>query len=55
MNKDTKKDKNKKPKFNMYWIYGGVIVLFIAMQVLGGSGFDEIIAEYELKEVTLLY
>ncbi|WP_417238704.1 ATP-dependent zinc metalloprotease FtsH [Bizionia sp.] len=41
MNKDTKKDKNKKPKFNMYWIYGGVIVLFIAMQVLGGSGFDE--------------
>ncbi len=41
MNKDTKKDKNKKPKFNMYWVYGGAIVLFIVMQILGGSGFDE--------------
>ncbi|EGV44643.2 ATP-dependent zinc metalloprotease FtsH [Bizionia argentinensis JUB59] len=41
MTKDNKNNKNKKPKFNMYWIYGGVIVIFLAMQVLGGSGFDE--------------
>ncbi|WP_048330939.1 ATP-dependent zinc metalloprotease FtsH [Bizionia psychrotolerans] len=41
MTKDTKNNKNKKPKFNMYWIYGGAIVLFFAVQILGGSGFDE--------------
>ncbi|WP_452221508.1 ATP-dependent zinc metalloprotease FtsH [Lacinutrix salivirga] len=27
----------KKPKFNMYWVYGGIIALFIAMQFFGGS------------------
>ncbi|MFD2552591.1 ATP-dependent zinc metalloprotease FtsH [Bizionia sediminis] len=42
MTKDNKNNKNKKPKFNMYWIYGGAIVIFLAMQILGGSGFDEV-------------
>ncbi|TYB75754.1 ATP-dependent zinc metalloprotease FtsH [Bizionia myxarmorum] len=41
MTKDTKNTKNKKPKFNPYWIYGGIIVIFLGMQILGGSGFDE--------------
>lgn len=38
---DNKKVKNKKPKFNPYWIYGGIIVIFLAMQILGGSGFQD--------------
>ncbi|RAJ13475.1 ATP-dependent zinc metalloprotease FtsH [Olleya aquimaris] len=36
------KNKNtvpKKPKFNPYWIYGGIIIFFIALQIFGsGSG-----------------
>jgi cell division protease FtsH len=38
---DNKKTKNKKPKFNPYWIYGGIIVIFLAMQIIGGSGFQD--------------
>ncbi|WP_223033735.1 ATP-dependent zinc metalloprotease FtsH [Hanstruepera marina] len=38
---DNKKPKAKKPKFNPYWIYGGIIVIFLAMQILGGSGFQD--------------
>lgn len=41
MTKDNKNNKGKKPKFNMYWIYGGAIVIFLGMQILGSSGFDE--------------
>ena len=38
---DNKKSKTKKPKFNPYWIYGGIIVIFLAMQILGGSSFQD--------------
>ncbi|MGB6269033.1 MAG: ATP-dependent zinc metalloprotease FtsH [Olleya sp.] len=34
------KNKNtvpKKPKFNPYWIYGGIIIFFIAIQIFGSS------------------
>ena len=41
MTKDNKKPKSKKPKFSPYWIYGGIIAIFLALQVLGGSGFQE--------------
>ncbi|MDU8885317.1 ATP-dependent zinc metalloprotease FtsH [Yeosuana sp. MJ-SS3] len=38
---DNKKNtKNKKTKFNPYWIYGGIIAIFIAMQLFSGSGFQ---------------
>ena len=39
---DNKKStSNKKPKFNPYWIYGGIIAIFIAMQLFSGGGFQE--------------
>ena len=31
----------KKPKFSPYWIYGIIIVIFLAMQVFSGSNFQE--------------
>jgi cell division protease FtsH len=40
--KNTKGEQNnnpKKPKFNSYWIYIGVILLFIGIQFFGNSGF----------------
>ncbi|AXO80175.1 ATP-dependent zinc metalloprotease FtsH [Olleya aquimaris] len=33
----NKKIAPKKPKFNPYWIYGGIIIFFIALQVFGSS------------------
>ena len=38
---DNKKPELKKPKFNSYWIYGAIIVLFIGIQIFGGMGFSE--------------
>ena len=37
-------DKNnpKKPKFNSYWIYIGVILLFVGIQFFGNSGFGSV-------------
>lgn len=32
----------KKPKFNSYWIYVGIIVLFIAVQFFGGNSFNKV-------------
>jgi cell division protease FtsH len=32
----------KKPKFNSYWIYIGIIALFIGVQFFGGSGFGKV-------------
>jgi cell division protease FtsH len=45
--KQTKKDNSnnsnpKKPKFNSYWIYIGVILLFIGIQFFGNSGFGSV-------------
>lgn len=39
-----KKNENKdpkKPKFNSYWIYIGIIVIFLGVQLFGGSGFSD--------------
>ena len=41
MTNDNKKSNNKKPKFSPYWIYGGIIAVFLLINVLGGSGFSE--------------
>ena len=37
----NKKIEPKKPKFSAYWIYGAVIIIFIGINFLGGSGFNE--------------
>jgi len=49
---NEKNTNSKKPKFNPYWIYGGIIAVFIAMQLLGGSGFQDtkVISPYEFFE-----
>jgi ATP-dependent metalloprotease FtsH len=49
---NEKNTNSKKPKFNPYWIYGGIIAVFIAMQFLGGSGFQDtkVISPYEFFE-----
>ncbi|WP_274476075.1 ATP-dependent zinc metalloprotease FtsH [Mangrovimonas aestuarii] len=35
------KNLNKKPKFSPYWIYGAIIVFFIAMQLFSGGTLQE--------------
>ncbi|GAA4111954.1 ATP-dependent zinc metalloprotease FtsH [Aquimarina addita] len=35
---DKKTDPNKKPKFSSYWIYGIIIVGFLVLNFIGGSG-----------------
>ncbi|TQD38670.1 ATP-dependent zinc metalloprotease FtsH [Haloflavibacter putidus] len=37
----NKKPENKRPKFNSYWIYAGIILIFLGLQFFGGSGFNE--------------
>ena len=44
--KDSKDKKNKKPdlkkpKFSPYWIYGSIFVIFLALQLTGGSNFSQ--------------
>ena len=34
---NKKKETPKKPKFNMYWLYGGIIAALIAVQIFGNS------------------
>ena len=41
MTKDKKNIKEKKPKFNPYWIYGIVIAFFLAIQLFGNLGSQE--------------
>ena len=36
------KNNPKKPKFNSYWIYIGVILLFVGIQFFGNSGFGSV-------------
>ena len=31
----------KKPKFSAYWIYGAIIIIFLAINIFSGSGFNE--------------
>ncbi|WP_104734559.1 ATP-dependent zinc metalloprotease FtsH [Hanstruepera ponticola] len=38
---DNKKSNNKKPKFSPYWIYAGIIAIFLVVNILGGSSFNE--------------
>ncbi|MFO7718907.1 MAG: ATP-dependent zinc metalloprotease FtsH [Gillisia sp.] len=37
----NKKLEPNKPKFNAYWIYAAIIVVFLGIQIFGGSGFNE--------------
>ncbi|WP_026837824.1 ATP-dependent zinc metalloprotease FtsH [Gillisia sp. JM1] len=37
----NKKIEPKKPKFSAYWIYGAIIIIFIGINIFGGSGFNE--------------
>ena len=37
----NKKLEPNKPKFNAYWIYAAIIVIFLGIQIFGGSGFNE--------------
>ena len=41
MANDNKNINSKKPKFSPYWIYGGILAIFIAMQLFGGSSFKD--------------
>jgi len=41
MTNDKKNIKDKKPKFNPYWIYGIVIAVFLAIQVFSSVGTQE--------------
>ncbi|MBB4118817.1 cell division protease FtsH [Mesonia hippocampi] len=36
-----KKSPNNKPKFSSYWIYIGIILIFLGIQFFGGSSFNE--------------
>ncbi len=40
-NDNNKNTTPKKPKFNSYWIYGGIILALIALQFFGSSSFSE--------------
>ena len=40
-NKKDKKPDLKKPKFSPYWIYGSIFVIFLALQLSGGSNFSQ--------------
>jgi cell division protease FtsH len=41
MANDKKSTSNKKPKFSPYCIYGGIIAIFLAMQLFIGGGFQD--------------
>ena len=38
---ENKKPEMKKPKFNSYWIYGIIILIFLGFQLFGGSSWSE--------------
>jgi cell division protease FtsH len=38
---ENKKPEVKKPKFNAYWIYIGIFLLFIGIQFFGGSSWSQ--------------
>ena len=40
-NDNNKNTTPKKPKFNSYWIYGGIILALIALQFFGSTSFSE--------------
>jgi cell division protease FtsH len=38
---NQEKDPKKKSKFSSYWIYIGIVLIFLGIQFFGGSGFSE--------------
>ncbi|MGY3792749.1 ATP-dependent zinc metalloprotease FtsH [uncultured Aquimarina sp.] len=66
MAKDNKKmDSNKKPKFSAYWIYGVIIVGFLALNFLGGgsmgsapetstSDFNNFLSNGEVEKIVII-
>ena len=65
MTKDKKNIKDKKPKFNPYWIYGIVIAFFLAIQLFGSFGsqqgsttnpteFLKFVADGDVKKVEIV-
>ena len=38
---DNKKPEIKKPKFNSYWIYAAIILVFLALNVFGGGSWSQ--------------
>ena len=41
MANNNKKSELKKPKFNSYWIYGAIIIVFIVLNVFGGGSWSQ--------------
>jgi|TARA_B110000305_G_scaffold120544_1_gene135296 cell division protease FtsH len=41
MASNNKKSELKKPKFNSYWIYGAIILVFIVLNVFGGGSWSQ--------------
>jgi cell division protease FtsH len=41
MANENRKPENKKPKFNAYWIYAAVILVFLGIQLIGGSSWSQ--------------
>ena len=41
MAKDNKKPDLKKPKFNSYWIYAAIVVVFIGLNLFGGGSWSQ--------------
>ena len=41
MAKENKKPENKRPKFNAYWIYAAIILIFLGIQFFGGSSLTQ--------------
>jgi cell division protease FtsH len=37
----NKKPEIKKPKFSAYWIYGAIFIVFLAIQIFGGSNWSQ--------------
>jgi len=41
MAKENKKPEAKKPKFNAYWIYAAIILVFLGIQFFGGNSWSQ--------------
>ncbi|GGK44727.1 MULTISPECIES: ATP-dependent zinc metalloprotease FtsH [Flavobacteriaceae] len=63
--KNTSKNKNiKPPKFNFYWIYGAIFVLFIGYQIfnsdslstknLSQNEFENILSENDIERISII-
>jgi cell division protease FtsH len=62
---ENKKPEVKKPKFNAYWIYIGIFLLFIGIQFFGGSSwsqptktsqtqFEEYLAAGDVRDIKII-